>query len=212
MAKPGYVYILTNPSFRKDWVKIGKTSRPVNTRSKELDNTAVPLPFEVYATLKTAEFANAEKLIHKMIDRLTNKRIRKSREFFNIEPEVALDILRDVRDVLGGEIAIEGPTKAEQRTVKASRKDIEFHCAGSGGDAIGRTTSNGFVVLKGSKVSKKITPSFKDSGYYKLRCSLERGGTIHSRVFMRDCIFDSLSAASSVVLGRCSNGKREWKR
>ena len=25
----GYVYILTNPSFREDWVKIGKSSRPV---------------------------------------------------------------------------------------------------------------------------------------------------------------------------------------
>lgn len=38
----GYVYILTNPSFREDWVKIGKSSRPVDVRSKELDNTAVP--------------------------------------------------------------------------------------------------------------------------------------------------------------------------
>lgn len=41
---PSYVYILTNPSFREDWVKIGKSSRPVDVRSKELDNTAVPLP------------------------------------------------------------------------------------------------------------------------------------------------------------------------
>lgn len=24
--EPGYVYILTNPSFREDWVKIGKNS------------------------------------------------------------------------------------------------------------------------------------------------------------------------------------------
>lgn len=38
--EPGYVYILTNPSFREDWVKIGKSSRPVDVRSKELDNTA----------------------------------------------------------------------------------------------------------------------------------------------------------------------------
>ncbi len=29
----GYVYILTNPSFREDWVKIGKNSRP-DVRSK----------------------------------------------------------------------------------------------------------------------------------------------------------------------------------
>lgn len=28
-AKQGYVYILTNPSFKEDWVKIGKSSRPV---------------------------------------------------------------------------------------------------------------------------------------------------------------------------------------
>lgn len=211
MARIGYVYILTNPSFRKDWVKIGKTSRPVNTRSKELDNTAVPLPFKVYATLKTAEFANAEKLIHKMIDRLTNKRIRKSREFFNIEPEVALDILRDVRDVLGGEIAIEEPTKAEGRT-KVPRKEFVVRCVGAGGDAKGCSTENGFVVLKGSRVSKTIAPSFKKrSGYYKLRCSLEKGGTIRSCIFARDYIFSSLSAAASVVLGRCANGKREWK-
>ena len=25
--EPGYVYILTNPGFREDWVKIGKISR-----------------------------------------------------------------------------------------------------------------------------------------------------------------------------------------
>ena len=25
--EPGYVYILTNPSFREDWVKIGMSSR-----------------------------------------------------------------------------------------------------------------------------------------------------------------------------------------
>ena len=52
MKEAGYVYILTNLSFKEDWVKIGKSSRPVDIRSKELDNKAVPLPFEIYATLK----------------------------------------------------------------------------------------------------------------------------------------------------------------
>ena len=36
IAGAGYVYILTNPSFREDWVKIGKSARPVDIRSKEL--------------------------------------------------------------------------------------------------------------------------------------------------------------------------------
>ena len=60
----GYVYILTNQAFREDWVKIGKSSRPVDIRSKELDNTAVPLPFEIYATLKTSKYSEVEKQIH----------------------------------------------------------------------------------------------------------------------------------------------------
>ena len=99
--EPGYVYILTNPSFKEDWVKIGRSSRPVDVRSKELDNTAVPLPFEIYATLKTEKYVEAEKLIHRYIERFSNLRIRDNREFFNVQPEVALDIFRDVSYVLG---------------------------------------------------------------------------------------------------------------
>lgn len=96
----GYVYILTNPSFREDWVKIGKSSRPVDVRSKELDNTAVPLPFEIYATMQTSKYNEVEKMVHKMIDRLTDLRIRQNREFFNVPPQVALDILRDIASAI----------------------------------------------------------------------------------------------------------------
>ena len=106
-SEKGYVYILTNPSFREDWVKIGKSSRPVDVRSKELDNTAVPLPFEIYATLYTSKFDKIEKQIHKQIDRLTDLRIRQNREFFNIAPDIALDIMRDIADLLDdAELAI----------------------------------------------------------------------------------------------------------
>ena len=100
MKEAGYVYILTNPSFKEDWVKIGKSSRPVDVRSKELDNTAVPMPFEIYATLKTSKYEEVEKLIHKTIDRLTDLRIRQNREFFNVPPAKALDILRDISTTL----------------------------------------------------------------------------------------------------------------
>lgn len=95
-AEQGYVYILTNPSFKEDWVKIGKSSRPVDIRSKELDNTAVPLPFEIFATMKTCKYNEVEKLVHKTIDRLTDLRIRQNREFFNVAPQIALDIFRDI--------------------------------------------------------------------------------------------------------------------
>lgn len=96
IKEPGYVYILTNPSFREDWVKIGKSSRPVDVRSKELDNTAVPLPFEIFATIKTAKYNEVEKLVHNIIDNLTNFRIRQNREFFNVAPQKALEIFKEI--------------------------------------------------------------------------------------------------------------------
>ena len=126
----GYVYILTNPSFKDDWVKIGKSSRPVDVRSKELDNTAVPLPFEIYATMQTEKFAEVEKLVHKMIDRLTDLRIRQNREFFNIAPSDALDILKDIATTIPDAVVYEyiasKPVqcypKQEVISVKADRK------------------------------------------------------------------------------------------
>ena len=135
---PGYVYILTNPSFREDWVKIGMTSRNVQKRVDELDNTSVPMPFEVYATMRTAKYAEAERLIHQFIGEFTNLRIRESREFFNVTPEKALDIFKKVAAVLDDAVIDEvhkrqmlgGTTEQEQDKTIAiangkTRKDDE---------------------------------------------------------------------------------------
>ena len=132
----GYVYILTNPSFREDWVKIGKSYRPVDVRSKELDNTAVPLPFEIYATLKTSKFDKVEKQIHKQIDRLTDLRIRQNREFFNIAPSVALDIMRDIADLLeDAELAVYVDGKPVISKSKEEDKKIEADSRANGSKA-----------------------------------------------------------------------------
>ncbi len=80
MKDPGYVYILTNPSFREDWVKVGKSSRPVDVRSKELDNTAVPLLFEIFATMKTTKYNEVDQGAKyfsynwKVLDEMRNKK------------------------------------------------------------------------------------------------------------------------------------------
>jgi hypothetical protein len=103
----GYVYILTNDSFREDWVKIGRSSRPVDVRSKELDNTAVPLPFKVYATIQTTKYTNVERIVHKQIDRLTDLRIRQNREFFNVEPSQALDIFLDLATAIDDAVVMQ---------------------------------------------------------------------------------------------------------
>ena len=118
--EPGYVYILTNPSFREDWVKIGKSSRPVDIRSKELDNTAVPLPFEIYATIKTVKYNEVEKHVHKTIDRLTDLRIRQNREFFNVSPQLALEIFIDIAKMIDDAVITR---YKDNRPVKESEKE-----------------------------------------------------------------------------------------
>ncbi len=101
MAKkePGYVYILTNPSFREDWVKIGMTQN-MDERLRTLDTTALPLPFKKYATLETVKYEKAEKHVHHFIETFTNLRIRDKREFFNVKPEQALKIFCEVAELL----------------------------------------------------------------------------------------------------------------
>lgn len=119
----GYVYILTNPSFREDWVKIGKSARPVDVRSKELDNTAVPLPFEIFATMETAKFNEVEKLVHKTIDRLTDLRIRQNREFFNVPPKTALEIFTEIADTIEDAVVLRyADNKPIKQAVKMAGK------------------------------------------------------------------------------------------
>ena len=121
----GYVYILTNPSFKEDWVKIGKSSRPVDVRSKELDNTAVPLPFEIFATLETKKYNQVEKLVHKTIDRLTDLRIRQNREFFNVAPQVALDIFYDIASTIDDAKVVEYEDNLPKNNTAVKEDDLQ---------------------------------------------------------------------------------------
>ena len=124
----GFVYILTNKSFRDDWVKIGKSSRPVDVRSKELDNTAVPLPFDVYATMQTEKYGEIERIIHKQIDRLTDLRIRQNREFFNVHPSQALDILLDLAVAIDDAIVLiyeDGKPKQVYPVIEEKKETIK---------------------------------------------------------------------------------------
>lgn len=117
----GYVYILTNSSFREDWIKIGKTKNPVNLRSKELDNISIPLSFEIYATIKTEKYSELESTIHKTLTRLTDTRIRNNREFYNMKPEDAQDQIRDLCRLID-DAEINSPDDIEEDDNKSKRK------------------------------------------------------------------------------------------
>lgn len=104
MEEIGIVYILTNPSFKDDIVKIGITSGTVEKRMKELHTTGVPTPFEWYAIYQVREYKKVERFIHSSLSLLVGNRINPNREFFQIKPEIALDYLMQIAELIGGEV------------------------------------------------------------------------------------------------------------
>jgi len=98
--KTGYVYILTNPCFKTDYIKIGMTVN-LKERLKQLDNTSTPLPFEVYATLESSRYKDVEKLMHHIITAISaDKRVRDKREFYELSPKTAAKMLEEIGTLL----------------------------------------------------------------------------------------------------------------
>lgn len=95
----GFVYILTNPSYKDNIIKIGFTTNLKN-RLSQLDKTGVPMPFDPYMTVETAKYKQLEKVIHHELDKLTDFRTRQNREFFEIDPVDAADLLKNLAQLL----------------------------------------------------------------------------------------------------------------
>lgn len=76
------VYILENIAM-PGYVKIGLTTTSVEQRMRELDNTAVPLPFRCYyaANVERPEFVEAR--LHTAFG---DFRVRPNREWFKVDP------------------------------------------------------------------------------------------------------------------------------
>ncbi len=89
-VKAGWIYIFTNPSYSE--VKIGKTTRVVEIRRKELSGaTGVPKPFEIFHTRLFQDCHQAEKEIHTYLDKDRAKSV--DREFFSTSTFIAMQVV-----------------------------------------------------------------------------------------------------------------------
>lgn len=216
--KKGFVYILTNKSFREDWVKIGKSSRPVDIRSKELDNTAVPLPFDIYVTVETSKYEEIEAKLHKILTNLGDMRIRPNREFFNIKPEEAFGYLCDLAELTDDAI-INAPDEAQEDSERKSpvykgKYHIEgeelFYFKNDVVDAKMKVINGKkYTVLEGSKIDPNL---YSSAGLIEAK-RLEKASFLSDdgAVVIKDVEFSSPSLAASFVRGGASNGKYYWR-
>ena len=95
-------------------------------------------------------------------------------------------------------------------TKQTDRQDVYHIDAARGAAARGIPTSEGFVVLGGSKVATSEVPSTPAPIKVK-RSALIAESSIVDWVIVKDLLFSSPSLAAAVVLGRSANGQVEWK-
>ena len=85
------VYVLTNPAM-PGVIRIGKTLiEDVSQRLSQLYTTGVPFPFELTFACKVPNADEVERALHRAF---APNRINPRREFFKIEPEQAIAILK----------------------------------------------------------------------------------------------------------------------
>ena len=111
------VYVLTNPSI-PDIVKIGMTT-DLTTRMRSLYNSSVPVPFECYFACTVNDMSFVEKQLH---DGFDDFRVNPKREFFRIDPERVVSILKMVmiEDVTPKEDIVED--EIDQRSLDKEKK------------------------------------------------------------------------------------------
>ena len=117
--KHGIVYVLTNPAM-PGLVKIGQTTNEITNRLNELNTTGVPLPFDCLFACEVDDCKLVENSLHKAF---YPYRINPRREFFEIDPDQAIVILRlfakkDVTPAVTAEI---------NKSVSSAEKEASEH-------------------------------------------------------------------------------------
>ena len=92
-----YVYIISNKSYRDNYLKIGYTTNHPEHRLKQLyKSESVPTPFIIEFIIITDNAYQLEQKIHRV---LNSYRVNASREFFNIEKHLLRDIVEQTFNI-----------------------------------------------------------------------------------------------------------------
>jgi hypothetical protein len=125
------------------------------------------------------------------------------------EMEEFIDNIKMLVNVLGHKVF------DEKRVFKAKLKqDLFFIKAVRGADGQGEPTSDGFLVLKGSKAAHVTTNSLSSNlvnNRQKLIDAKILVDKLNHYEFAEDYIFSSPSTAAAILMGRSANGQTEWK-
>ena len=152
------IYVLTNPAM-PGLVKIGKTTQQeVDGRMRQLYGTGVPVPFDCVFACQVKDAHEVEKVMHYAFG---NTRINPNREFFKIEAERVIAVLKllKVDDITAEfeeqlESEVDLADKQSAQNLKDSRRPrTDFHELGIENGSI--------LVSKDSKLQVKVVDAKK---------------------------------------------------
>jgi hypothetical protein len=159
------VYVLTNPAM-PGFVKIGKTLiEDVSQRLSQLYTTGVPFPFELAFACKVPNAEEVERALHRAF---APNRANPRREFFNIEADQAIAILKllhvgdATQEIASMQSGIPADEMEAARQYKARRPNMNFKEMGiptgatlrfRDGDAVVTVTGDRKVSLDGEETS-----------------------------------------------------------
>lgn len=128
MSKNGYVYVLINPSL-PGLVKVGKTTRDVEARAKELSSaTGVPTPFVAAYEVYTEDCDSLERMVHTYLGEM-GVRVSQNREFFEGSVTQAVNALIDCQGRVGQGISANFDTSD-------TTTSLDFNSVNRGGEQL----------------------------------------------------------------------------
>ncbi len=159
-------------------------------------------------------FTDASEINRYVLENSSKPAVSSVSEADEAELEEFIDNICVLTSTLGYKI-FEPLQVIDSETGKVDESSLLFINAAEGDEnrevhATGRSTAEGFVVLKGSKVAVETVTSM--ASYVKLReVLIEKKLIDEAFCFTQDYLFNSPSAAAAVVMGRNANGLIEWK-
>ena len=124
------------------------------------------------------------------------------------ELEEFIDYAKIIMGTLGHKV-FEPLTDSKTMVAPNSDSAESDYIRRSGADAKGKLTSEGFVVLAGSKIRADIVPSCPD--YVKTERKNNKDNIDENSIIKNEILFKSPSSSAAFVLGASANGNIEWR-
>lgn len=223
MAKESLIYIMTNPGLPDNVVKIGYTTN-LKGRLKNF-NTASINDFEVFATYDVPDIKRhmPDKLLHNLMTAL-NPEIKPNpkKEFFNLYPEEAFDILENIalmHDRNEDSLHLYGeynPSHSLKKNKKVSKnrtklKGNKYFVEG----ATLLSDGNGKYILLPGSILRKWNGNPSNLKYKQQQDDLLDSGSVKivngEMVTQVELEFKKPSPAINLVLCYPEDGWRKWK-